>query len=161
MAPCIFLVYFLPYIRATKKPPIPCHYPTPYNGLTTGDHQKHSHDFLGVLQDVSARGDTESREGLAEVISEVTLALARRSTDWIASASELEHFNNRNAERAEATFSQYSVQLRTKVRPQHARFCVGTSYSLEDVSFRTRPRPGRGYIMCGSATVCAALTEVF
>ena len=72
--------------------------------------------FAGVLEDVSSRGDTESRSGLAEVVSEVSLALARRSTDWVASASELEHFSNRNAERAEATFSQYSVQLRTKVR---------------------------------------------
>lgn len=64
---------------------------------------------------MSTRGDTESRSGLAEVVSEVSLALARRSADWVASASELEHFSNRNAERAEATFSQYSVQLRTKV----------------------------------------------
>lgn len=79
--------------------------------------------FAGVLEDVSSRGDTESRSGLAEVVSEVSLALARRSTDWVASASELEHFSNRNAERAEATFSQYSVQLRTKVRrgPSSAR----------------------------------------
>lgn len=78
----------------------------------------------GVLEDVSSRGDTESRSGLAEVVSEVSLALARRSIDWVASASELEHFNNRNVERAEATFSQYSIQLRTKVRcsrllPEH------------------------------------------
>lgn len=73
--------------------------------------------IAGVLEDVSSRGDTESRSGLAEVVSEVSLALARRSSDWVASSSELEHFGNRNAERAEATFSQYSVQLRTKVRP--------------------------------------------
>lgn len=58
------------------------------------------------------------------MVSEVSLALARRSLDWVASASELEHFNNRNVERAEATFSQYSIQLRTKVRssrllPEH------------------------------------------
>lgn len=75
----------------------------------------HNSSSAGVLQDVSTRGDTESRSGLAEVVSEISLALARRSTDWVASASELEHFSNRNAERAEATFSQYSVELRTKV----------------------------------------------
>ena len=75
----------------------------------------------GVLQDVSTRGDTQSRTGLAEVVSEISLALARRSSDWVASASELEHFNNRNAERAEATFSQYTIQLRTKVKCTSSR----------------------------------------
>lgn len=69
----------------------------------------------GVLADLSERGDTESRTGLASVVSEISLALARKQVDWIASASELEHFNNRNTERAEATFSQYAVRLRTKV----------------------------------------------
>lgn len=58
----------------------------------------------------------ESRSGLASVVSEISLALARRQMDWIASSSQLQHFNNRNAERAEATFSQYAVQVRTKVR---------------------------------------------
>lgn len=75
----------------------------------------------GVLEDISTRGDTESRSGLAEVVSEMSLALARRSTDWVASASELEHFSNRNAERAEATFSKYTVQLRSKVRKERGR----------------------------------------
>lgn len=70
----------------------------------------------GVLDDLSNRGNTETRSGLAQVVSEVSLALARRSADWVASASALEHFNNRNAERAEAAFSQYTVQVRTKVR---------------------------------------------
>lgn len=65
---------------------------------------------------MSARGDTESRLGLAEVVSEINFALGRRSSDWVASASELEHFDDPNTERAEATFSQYSVQLRAKVR---------------------------------------------
>ncbi|CAM9394343.1 unnamed protein product, partial [Hapterophycus canaliculatus] len=85
----------------------------------------------GVLQDVSARGDTESRTGLAEVVSEISLALARRSTDWIASASELEHFSNRNAERAEATFSQYSVQLRTKIERETNAVIGGKNVSAE------------------------------
>lgn len=70
---------------------------------------------IGVLSDLSTRGDTESRPGLASVVSEISLALARKQTDWVSSASELQHFNPRNAERAEAAFSQYAVQLRTKV----------------------------------------------
>lgn len=79
--------------------------------------QVHRHCFhAGILEDVSARGGTESRLGLAEMVSEISLALEQRSSDWVASASELEHFNNPNTERAEDTFIQYSVQLRAKVR---------------------------------------------
>lgn len=50
------------------------------------------------------------------MVSEISLALEQRSSDWVASASELEHFNNPNTERVEDTFIQYSVQLRAKVR---------------------------------------------
>lgn len=49
-------------------------------------------------------------------MSEISLALVWWPSDWVASTSELEHFTNGNAERAEATFNQYSVQLRAKVR---------------------------------------------
>ncbi|CAM9674335.1 unnamed protein product, partial [Hapterophycus canaliculatus] len=83
------------------------------------------------LADVSARGDTESRSGLAEVVSEISLALVRRSSDWVASANELEHFNNRNAKRAEATFSQYSVQLRAKVERETNAIVGGKDISVE------------------------------
>ncbi|CAN0174201.1 unnamed protein product [Ectocarpus sp. 12 AP-2014] len=104
-----------------------------------------SNSILGVLEDVSSRGDTESRSGLAEVVSEVSLALARRSLDWVASASELEHFNNRNVERAEATFSQYSIQLRTKVERETNAVIGGKNISAE--------RSGGGRIGSGGPTV--------
>ena len=87
--------------------------------------QIHRHGFhAGVLQNVSARWDTVSRLGLAEGMSEICLALEKSSSDWVASESELEHFNNTNTERAEATFSQYRVQLGAKVR-RMIRLCVG------------------------------------
>ncbi|CAN0395106.1 unnamed protein product [Ascophyllum nodosum] len=87
--------------------------------------------ILGVLEDLSNRGDTETKSGLAEVVSEVGLALARRSADWMASASALEHFNNRNAERAEATFSQYAVQVRTKIERETKVMIGGRNMSSE------------------------------
>lgn len=100
--------------------------------LNSRDRSRNS--ILGVLADLSERGDTESRTGLASVVSEISLALARKQVDWIASASELEHFNNRNTERAEATFSQYAVRLRTKIERETRAVIGGKDVSTERAS---------------------------
>ncbi|CAN0179989.1 unnamed protein product [Ectocarpus sp. 13 AM-2016] len=90
-----------------------------------------SNSILGVLEDVSARGDTGTRLGLAEVVSEISFALGRRSSDWVASASELEHFDDPNTERAEATFSQYSVHLRAKIKRETKSLVRGKNISVQ------------------------------
>ncbi|CAN0232423.1 unnamed protein product [Ectocarpus sp. 12 AP-2014] len=90
-----------------------------------------SNSILGVLEDVSARGDTGTRLGLADVVSEISFALGRRSSDWVASASELEHFDDPNTERAEATFSQCSVHLRAKIKRETKTLVGGKNISVQ------------------------------
>ncbi|CAM9696031.1 unnamed protein product [Discosporangium mesarthrocarpum] len=69
--------------------------------------------ILGALTDLAGRGNTDSRAGLAAIVSEVSLALGRRKVEWVAASSAMEHFSSANKERAEATFNRLSVAVRS------------------------------------------------
>ncbi|CAM9875254.1 unnamed protein product [Choristocarpus tenellus] len=65
---------------------------------------------------MSARSNTDTRSGLASIVSEVSLELLRKQVDWVASSSDMEHFSNRNSDKAESKFNQLSMGVRSKMQ---------------------------------------------
>jgi len=68
-----------------------------------------SGSILGLLADKADAADTDSARGLAKLVSEVALALVRKSDDWVASSSTTQNFLGSQAEGKCETFYNRAV----------------------------------------------------
>mmetsp|Transcript_29598 Transcript_29598/g.66963 ORF Transcript_29598/g.66963 Transcript_29598/m.66963 type:complete len:267 (-) Transcript_29598:2114-2914(-) len=69
--------------------------------------------LLGTIGRIADEADTETEEGLADLVSDVALALLRKESDWVSAS--LEKKVTRDEDEGESLFGQFSLQERAKI----------------------------------------------
>ncbi|CAM9720452.1 unnamed protein product [Chrysoparadoxa australica] len=80
--------------------------------LNCPDRSRNS--ILGQLAQLSDNADTSTNAGLANVVSDISLALLKKSSDWVSAASEWEHFG-RDMSQAESALNRQAIKERSKI----------------------------------------------
>lgn len=84
---------------------------------------------LGAIADIADEADTETDEGLEELVSDVALALLRNEMDWISASSETVQV--KNEDEGEDAFSEMSMKERAKIERETVNLVAGRDKSKD------------------------------
>ena len=84
---------------------------------------------LGAMADIADEADTETDEGLEEMVSDVALALLRAEVDWISGCSE--NIKVKDEDEGEDKFSELSMKERAKIERETVNLVAGRDKSKE------------------------------
>jgi len=85
--------------------------------------------ILGRIADVADEADTETDEGLEELVSDVALAVLRCEDDWISASSDT--IKAKNEDQGEDIFSEMSMKERAKIERETVNVVAGRDKSEE------------------------------
>jgi len=81
------------------------------------------------MADIADEADTETDEGLEELVSDVALALLRSESDWLSGASEA--ITVKDEDEGEDKFSEMSMKERAKIERETVNLVAGRDKSKD------------------------------